>query len=276
MKIGVKDNFIPLPLKESLKVYREWGIRGIELSLNTEEFRPDALSQSGRRELREKVHTFGLEICALGDNLGGDWYLSTLAMEKKIEEIIQAIKLGKDLFVSVIALTDDGRVGIGEENKTLLLKFFEEIGYLGDREGMILGLDISASSALELHQFIKELKRESMKLIFNPARWKVICTQSPGEIIHLWKDSLVHVYIIDGDIKEKSLEGNKNEDRVNSWKLFFEEKTLGEGKLEVGKLVEELAEINYRGFCVLMTLQEDLSLEEARKRIEFFKKVRRL
>ncbi|MCD6522041.1 sugar phosphate isomerase/epimerase [Candidatus Calescamantes bacterium] len=276
MKIGVKDNFIPLPLKESLALFREWGIRGVELSLNKEEFKPDALSQSGRRELREKFHTCGLEICALEYNLGGDWYLQTLAMEKKIEEITQAIKLGKDLFVSLIALTDDGRVGIGEENRTLLLKFFEEVGYLGDREGMILALDISASSPLELHQFIKELKRESMKLIFNPARWKIISTQSIGEIIHLWEDSLVHVYIIDGEIKEKSLEEEKSEERINSWKPFFEEKTLGEGELGVVKLVEVLAEIDYRGFCVLMTLQENLSLEEARKRVEFFKKVRRL
>ena len=107
MKIGVKDNFIPLSLKESLKVYREWGIRGVELSLNTQEFRPDALSQSGRRELREKVHTFGLEICALGDNLGGDWYLSTLAMEKKIEEIIQALA-GKEGDLATLTVLRNG------------------------------------------------------------------------------------------------------------------------------------------------------------------------
>src|SRR5712691_10361742 len=65
MKIGVRLESLNLPLRKALAEASKMGAAGVQVDA-TGDLAPDALSQTGRRELRNLLRSSNLELTALG------------------------------------------------------------------------------------------------------------------------------------------------------------------------------------------------------------------
>src|SRR5262245_41968686 len=110
LKIGIRLESLGLPLRKALQEAARLGVGGVQVDA-IGDLAPDTLSQTGRREFRNLLRTFNLELTALGCPLRyglGE----TVNQQPRIEHVRKVMSLAFDLgprivFVSTGRIPDD-------------------------------------------------------------------------------------------------------------------------------------------------------------------------
>ena len=130
---------------------------------------PNALSQTGRREFRNLLRTYNLELTALGCPLRHALDVA-LGQEARLEHIRKVMSLSFDLGPR-LALVQAGRLPEKQDDPRagLLTEALLALGHHGDRVGTVLALETGLESGETMGQFLTSLDTGALGANFDPA-----------------------------------------------------------------------------------------------------------
>jgi sugar phosphate isomerase/epimerase len=107
--LGVVLDSFGQPIKDALRSAADLELRQVELPATTREVDPIELGRSGRRHLLHYVSGLGLNLAALGGDLGGARFTDSSALDQRLEKTRRIIEMAAELRVPVVT-THLGRV----------------------------------------------------------------------------------------------------------------------------------------------------------------------
>jgi len=169
LKLGIVVESTGLSLRQSLVVAARAGVQGVQVDA-VGEISPKLLGDTGRREFRNLLRSFDLELAALnvpvrrGLDVPED-------LQPRLERIRQAMKLAFDLGARCVVVPcpkvpapDEPRVGFMRESLIAL-------GTYGDRIGCAVALEIGFDPAEKVKQYLASFDTGSLKVTFDPANF---------------------------------------------------------------------------------------------------------
>lgn len=166
--IGVVLDSFGRPVKESLQSASQLGLRRIEMPAASGEVSPDALSQTGRRHLQRHVAGLGLELSALGGDLGGARFSDRSGLEKRLDRTRRMIELAADLRVPVLT-THLGRFDADAIRRGELTGVVRELADMADRTATFLAFETGGTDPAEMASLLEELNCEWLGVCYDPA-----------------------------------------------------------------------------------------------------------
>ena len=122
------------------------------------------------------------------------------------------------------------------------------------KNGQRFTLETGQEPAQVLLQFIHDVKRDNLKINFDPANMILYGTGDPIEALGVLAPHVISVHCKDGDWPDR--------DRPEA---LGEEKPLGEGAVGIDRFIHRLKELDYRG--ILCVEREEPNLEKRNKDI---------
>jgi sugar phosphate isomerase/epimerase len=257
MKIGVLVDSFELPFDEAIRKAAELHVDGIQMFATPGKPAVWNLDVSGRRELRSRIESVGLEISALCGDLGGHGF------ERKGEnrEKIRKTEAIVDLAIDLGAPTVTTHIGVvpPEKNETyrvLLLALREIAAYAGMR-GIKIAIETGPEPALRLRTFIEEVEEDALGVNFDPANLVMVQGSDPVEDLRLLRQYVISTHAKDGRMVKKGdpvviydafADGLPDDFRLDD---YFEELPLGEGDVGFPRYVKALRETAYDGYLTI-------------------------
>ena len=116
------------------------------------------------------------------------------------------------------------------------------------RHGMTFGLETGQETADTMMHFIDEVKRDNLKINFDPANMILYGTAEPIGALEAMAPRVVSVHCKDGNWPPKGVPG-----------ALGTETPLGEGSVGMDRFVAKLKEIGYRG---PLTIEREVALDQ--------------
>ncbi|MBM4068102.1 MAG: sugar phosphate isomerase/epimerase [Planctomycetes bacterium] len=168
IKLGVCLASLGLPLRRGLEEARRLGLTAVELRVGGE-LSPTGLSQTGRRELRQRLRSHGLELAAVSCPLrfGFD---RPERLEERIDHVSQCLSLSYDLGGPVVVV-QTGRVSAEKDDPraAFLAESLQALARHGDRVGAVLALETGLEAGRELAEFLVRFDTGSLAVCYDPA-----------------------------------------------------------------------------------------------------------
>ena len=280
MKIGVMVESFRMPFRKVIPLARELGAEGVQIYVSKGEFTPDNLSPSGRRELRDYLRGWNMEISALCGDFGGHGFIKEEENDWKISQTLKIMDLAKDLGTQVvtthIGVIPEERV---DEDYRVLKSAMEELGYWGDRKGIFLAIETGPETPEVLQRFIEDVNRESIRVNYDPANLVMCAGVDAAEGVYVLRDYIVHTHAKDG-VKLSSLSPGEIYRRFAEegleekwWEEHFRELPLGEGKVDFPRYLRALRDTGYEGFLTVEREVGDNPVEDIKKAVEYLKRI---
>ena len=168
VRIGVRLESLGLSLRRALQEVERLGVTGVQVDA-VGDLSPKTLSQSGRREFRHVLHSYNLELTALGCPLRHG--LDTAAgQEARIEHVRQVLSLSFDLGPRLVII-QAGRIpeDSNDPRARLLTEALLALGQYGDRTGTVLALETGLESGAVLQQFLGRFDTGGLGVNLDPA-----------------------------------------------------------------------------------------------------------
>lgn len=166
--VGVVLDSLGRPVKESLQAASQLGLRQIELPAASGEISPEELSQTGRRHLLRHVAGLGLQLSALGGDLGGARFGDPALLEERLDRTRRIIELAADLRVPVLT-THLGRVDVEARRRGDLVAVVRELADMADRTGTFVAFETGGADPAETVALLKEVNCEWLGVCYDPA-----------------------------------------------------------------------------------------------------------
>lgn len=166
--IGVVLDSLGRPVKESLQSAARLGLRHIEMPAVSGEISPDALSKTGRRHLQRYVAGLGLQLSALGADLGGPRFSDSHNLEHHLDCTRRIIELAADLHVPVLT-THLGRFDANSIQRGKLKDVMRELADMADRTGTFVALETGGTDPAEMGSLLKQVNCEWLGVCYDPA-----------------------------------------------------------------------------------------------------------
>jgi sugar phosphate isomerase/epimerase len=235
MKIGIRLESLALPLRRALLEAQRLGVLGVQLDA-VGELSPKQLSQSGRRELRNLLRAYSVELTAIGCPLRHGLNVAE-NLDARIEHVRQVMTLSFELGPRLVIL----QAGAIETEKlgpsmNLLRESLLALSQHGDRCGTMLALETGLESGATLATYLATFDTGSLTVNFDPANL-VMHGFDPYAALAELNRRIVHVHAKDA--------------RSSSASRAAAEVPLGHGDLDWMRLVDLLREREYRGWLTV-------------------------
>ena len=232
MKIGAFLGSFKLGVKESLAKAKEIGLNGIQLSDVRDELEIEKLSTSGINDLKNLVESYGLVISAVCGDLGGHEFTDESDVEERIARTKTIMDVTRGLACSIVQ-THIGKIPEDKDAKERkVMKYaLEVLGQYGEKIGCFLATETGPEPPTLMREFLSGIKYETTKVNYDPANL-IMKGYDPIEGVKVLGDYIIHTHAKDG---------KRNNGEV----------PLGEGDVDFEKYLEELKNINYKGFFVI-------------------------
>src|SRR5262245_55333638 len=140
LKIGIRLESLGLPLRKALGEASRLAVVGVQIDA-VGDLGPDSLSQTGRREFRNLLRGYSLELTALGCPLrhGLD---TAEGQERRLEFVRKVMALARDVGPGIVVV-EAGQVPDEKEveRSRLMRDALSNLGAHGDRIGTRLALE---------------------------------------------------------------------------------------------------------------------------------------
>lgn len=170
LKLGIVVESTGLTLRQSLVVAARAGVQGVQTNA-IGELSPESLGDTGRREFRNLLRSFDLELAAL--NVPVRRGLDVAAdLQPRIERTKKAMQLAFDLgarriVVACPKLPDDE----ADPRASLLRESLAALGAYGDRIGCVVALEVGFDPAEKVKQYLATFDCGSLKVTYDPANF---------------------------------------------------------------------------------------------------------
>jgi sugar phosphate isomerase/epimerase len=256
LKIGVRLESLGLPFRKAVEEAEKQGAAGVQFDA-AGPLAPEALSQTGRREIRHLLRSHNLEASALGCPLRHG--LDILEnQEGRIEHVRAAMNLAFDLGPRVVVI-EPGRISDDDQDpRTFLLRdALRSLGQHGDRVGTTLALETGLESGQALRGYLDRFDTGSLGVNLDPANL-LLHGFDPYAGARALGPKVVHAHA--KDVRQAGASRSA------------QEVPLGHGDLDWMLLLGILEEIDYHGWVVVERESGDNRLAEVRAGVDFLKR----
>ena len=196
LKIGIRLASLKLGVRKGLAVAKQLGARSVEIDARGE-IRPEALTQSGLRELRRLIEEHGLGVSAVGFATRRGYDVAD-DLERRVAATEAAMKLAADLRACVV-VNQVGRVpaessGPGWDQ---LVQSLGDLSHYGQHVGAILAAQTGTESGADLARLLAALPPQGIGVDLDPGNL-IINGFSAIEAVAALGPSIVHVHARDG------------------------------------------------------------------------------
>jgi sugar phosphate isomerase/epimerase len=256
MTVGVRLESLGLPLRKALAEASRVGAAGVQVDA-AGDLGPDQLSQTGRREFRNMLRAYDLELTAIGCPLrrGLD---TAEEQDARLEYVRKVMTLAFDLGPRVVVI-QAGQVPAKEEEPAArrLREGLLNLGRHGDRTGVTLALETGLESGETLAAYLKTFDTGGLAVNFDPANL-LLHNFDPVRSVRDLTGRIVHAHARDC--------------RRGSASRAAQEVPLGHGDIDWLGLTEALREAEYRGWLVVEREEGSDRLGDVERGVAFLKR----
>jgi sugar phosphate isomerase/epimerase len=235
MKIGVHLPSLGLPLRRALTETARLGVAGVQIDA-AGDLSPGALSQTGRRELRNLLRAHNLELTAIGCPLRRG--LDTAEdQQPRLEHVRRVMALSFDLgpHITVVqagAVPEDAN----SPQAGLLTEALRDLATHGDRTGVTLALEAGLESGAALAAFLGKFDTGSLAVNLDPANL-LLHGFDPYDAVAVLRGRIAHTHARDC--------------RRGSASRTMQEVPVGHGDIDWLRYLEALEDVEYRGWLTV-------------------------
>lgn len=166
--IGIVLDSFGQPVKEALRSASQLAFRQVELPVTSPEVDPVELSRSGRRDLLHHVRGLGLQMSALGGDLGGGRFNDSSAIERRLDKTRRIIEMAAEMRVPVVT-SHLGLVTEESLRKGYVREVLRNLADIADRTGTFVALETGAADPQLLANLLKEVGSQQLGACYDPA-----------------------------------------------------------------------------------------------------------
>jgi L-ribulose-5-phosphate 3-epimerase len=166
--VGVVLDSFGQPVRDSLQSAARLGLRQLELPAVSGEVNPDVLSHTGRRHLLHYVKSLGLELSAIGGDLGGARFTDSAHVEERLHRTRKIVEMAADLHVPIMT-THLGRVDSETVRNADLAAVVRELADIADRTGTFVALETGSADPGDLAALLKQADCDWLGVCYDPA-----------------------------------------------------------------------------------------------------------
>lgn len=235
MKIGVKLESLELPFRRALAEAQRVGAAGVQFDA-VGDLAPDGLTQTGRREVCNRLKAHELDLTALGCPLRRGLGVAQ-GQQQRIEHVRKVMALAYELGTRTVVI-EAGPIpqDVADPQAGLLAEALLALGHHGDRTGVTLALETGLESGEALARFLAPFDTGGLRINLDPANL-LMHGFDPYEAARVLRDRIVHVHAKDA--------------RKASASRAAQEVALGNGDIDWMQFLGVLEEIEYRGWLTL-------------------------
>jgi sugar phosphate isomerase/epimerase len=257
LKVGIELESLGLPLRAALAEAARTGAAGVQLDA-VGDLSPSQLSQTGRRELRNLLRTYNLELSAVGCPLrrGLD---AAEDQQARIEHVRKVMSLSYDLGPRVVVV-QAGAVpqDPSEPRARVLRESLEDLGAHGDRTGTTLALETGLEPGDKLAAYLASFDSGSLAANLDPANL-LLGGFDPHESTRALHGRIAHAHARDA--------------RRSSASRAAQEVPLGHGDIDWVLFLGTLEEVGYRGWLAVERETGNDRLADVRNGVAFLKRL---
>jgi L-ribulose-5-phosphate 3-epimerase len=283
-KVGVIVDSFGIGVRAGLKKAQEVGADGVQIYAVSGEMDPAGLSAQARKELKNYIHSLGLEISALCGDLGGHGFQDAAANPGKIEQSKRILDLALELGTNIVTT----HIGIVPEDQNdpiyeTMQSACEELSSYAHNMNAYFAIETGPEPAARLKAFLDSLTTSGVSVNFDPANMVMVTGDDPAQGVRLLKDYIVHTHVKDGvryrDINPKEVYGFLGYEKMSHEHIAkqassgqaFREVPLGEGQVKFTEYFNALQEIGYTGYLTIEREVGDQPEVDIRKAVAFIR-----
>jgi sugar phosphate isomerase/epimerase len=257
IKLAIRAEALGLPLRQALAEIERLGVSGIQVDA-VGELGPRGLSQTGRRELGQRLRSHNLTFSALGCPLRHGLGVVE-GQDARIEHVKRVLTLSYDLGPRVVvvaagALPEDPASPAAAALDEALLA----LGQHGDRTGTVLALETGLESGAALAGYLARLDTGGLGVCYDPANL-LIAGFDPYESARALAGRVVYAQARDA--------------RPSGANRTAQEVALGHGQLDFMLLAGMFEEIDYHGWLAIRRDGGDQRLADVRSGVAFLRRL---
>jgi sugar phosphate isomerase/epimerase len=257
LKIGIRLESLGLPLRKALAEASRLGMAGVQIDA-AGDLAPNALSQTGRREFRNLLRGYSVELTALGCPLrrGID---TAENQEPRLDHVRKVMTLAYDLGPRIVVIEAGQVPGEKEiERGRLMRDALSNLAGHGDRIGTTLALETGLESGVVLAEYLRSFDSGSLSANLDPANL----------LLHGF-DPLQSARDLSGKIAHT----HARDCRRASTSRAAQEVPLGHGDIDWMSYLETLEEIEYRGWLVVERQSGDSRVADVASGVGFLRRL---
>lgn len=255
-RFGVVLDSFRQPVKEALASAARLRLLEVEMPAVGGEVDPDELSRTGRRHLLHYVSGLGLQLSALGANLGPSRG-GGRDLEPRLDKTRRIIEMAAELRVPVVT-THLGRVDGETVQSGDLTEALEILANLTDRTGTFVALETESSDPQAIATLLKRIDCPTIGTCYDP-----------GSLLIDGYDPIAGLE----PLADRILIARARDAVAGTPQRRGRETALGEGQIDLAEYLAGLDQAGYRrGPFIRRTqaLDPTAELAEARRRLEAF------
>jgi sugar phosphate isomerase/epimerase len=256
MKLGIRLESLELPFRKALDEAHRAGAAGVQFDA-VGNLSPDALSQTGRREIRHLIQSRDLALCALGCPLRRGLGAAE-NQDARIDHIRKVMALSYELGARVV-IVEAGEVPEDPKDAkaSLLTEALLALGIHGDRIGTVLALETGLESAEVLERYLAQFDTGGLGVNLDAANL-LMHGFDPYQGAKVLARRVVHVHAKDA--------------RNASASRAAQEVPLGHGDIDWMLFLGTLEEIEYKGWLTIERESGDHRLADVVAGIGFLRR----
>jgi sugar phosphate isomerase/epimerase len=256
LKIGIVAESTGLTVRQALVAAARMGAEGVQVD-GVRELAPDALTETGRREFRNLLRSFDLELAAV--NVPTRRGLDVAAdLDPRIERVRKSMQLAFDLgarkvVVACPKLPDDPTATRREH----LRESLQALGTFGDRIGCAVALEIGLDPAQKVKEYLAHFNVGSLKVTYDPANF-LLHGYAPLDNLTPLAGLVAHVHARDA--------------RSAGLSRGLQEVPVGAGDIDWMALTATLQVLEFDGFLAVDREQGEDKLTDLTNGVKFLKR----
>jgi sugar phosphate isomerase/epimerase len=256
-KLGIYLDPLGLPLRRALAEAARLGVGGVQVDA-VGDLAPQKLSQTGRREFRNLLRSYNLELTALGCPLRRGLDVAE-NQQPRLEHVRNVMTLSFDLGPRLVVV-EAGKVPDEKDvtRSALMAEALRNLGAHGDRTGTVLALETGLDSGETLAAYLGRFDSGALAANFDPANLLINGFDPIGSLRALSR-RVAHAHARDA--------------RVAGASRTAQEVPLGQGDIDWLMLVAVFAEIEYGGWLAVERQSGDNRLADVANGVAFLRRL---
>lgn len=274
-KIGAMVESFRLDTFEAICHAAALGVNGLQMYCTKGENAPENMSAARRADIIRTVRENGLVFSAICGDLGHG-FTDPDANPALIEKSKRIVDLAQELGTNIVT-THIGRVpdDPAHPRYRVMQAACRELAEYADSVGARFAVETGPETSLVLKNFLDSLGSRGVSVNLDPANLVMVAGDDPVVAVHNLKDYIVHTHAKDGimlrSVDPDYIYGISPIPDYLRGESFFEEKPLGEGKVNFPTYLDALREIGYDGFLTIERECGEQPEEDIKKAVSFLK-----
>jgi sugar phosphate isomerase/epimerase len=256
MKIGICVESTGLSLRSALPQAARWSVGGVQIDA-VGDLAPDRLTGTARRELRNLLKTYNLELTAVNCPLR--WAIDVPDNQQaRIDYIRDAMTLAFDLGPRIVVVQCPQLPSESEPVRAGLLKdALLAFGTHGDRIGTLVALEIGFDPGEKIRDYLNGFDVGSLAVNYDPANM-LLQGHDPIKNVLPLTGKIVHTHARDV--------------RMGTVSRSAQEVPVGAGDIDWMSYIGTLAAIEYKGWVVVERQTGDDRLRDIAGGVAFLRR----